>query len=175
MTLQYALVIGRPGTIRDLFLPQTDPSRLAHYCDVDPKVGVDCVGFVSNYLRAISHRPAYLREQRGVPNLAGLDDWYQVRPRRRDFNNVQPLDVLYWRNASGGDANMRHIAIIESVQAQNGQMLVVESSGSFNGGGLHAGTYEIRGNRTPANGVFQVYRGADCSSQGLSHVTIHEP
>lgn len=148
ITLQYALAFGL-----------TLPGTLANYCDHDPKVGVDCVGFVSNFLKAIGRN-------RRLASMNHLGS----RPRRETNEVIQPQDILFWRSRDGGRARFRHVAIIDSVQPTQNQMTVVESSGSFEG--LHAGTYTILGNN---NGIFHVDRGADCAGSHRSYVTIHRP
>ena len=161
LTLQYALAFG-----------QTDLAGLTNYCDVDPRLGVDCIGFVSNYLRAVRQRRCYVRR------LFAMEDYRDAlgRPRRYGFRGssrglrpdqiVQANDVLYW-----GAGNVRHVAIVDSVQHETQQMTVVESSTNF--GGLHAGTYRVR--EIHRGGIFSVDRGDDSTGTRNSHVRIHGP
>jgi hypothetical protein len=159
LTLQYALSFGH-----------VTPAGLTDYCDNDPKVGVDCVGFVSNFLKAFNR----------YPRLASMNHFRDLRRRRfgfsgdpgvRDNQAIQPNDILYWRQQDGSDpTRFRHVAIVDSVQPESRQMTVVESSGSFNG--LHAGPYTVQ---TVSNGIFRVHRGDECTGQPIAHVSISAP
>jgi len=154
LVLQYALALG-----------QTDPGRLPSYCDTDPRVGVDCVGFVSNYLLALG---LYDR-------LPGIRH-FPTRRQRYSFDDpdpdrrIRPNDVLYWRRPNGADPPFRHIAIIDSVHPAHSEITVAESSGSFEG--LHAGRYRIRMTR---DHLFPIDRGVECHGSRNCHVTIHAP
>lgn len=101
ITLRYALTFG-----------QTSPDRLRHYCEENPKVGLDCVGFAMNYFLYIGRlheRFSYITgyAERGTPR-AGMAE-------------VRARDIPIWE---GGDIG--HVAVVDAKEAGSRGLSVSE-------------------------------------------------
>lgn len=101
---------------------QADVQRFA-----DKYIGMDCNGFVGNYLKAS-----------GIGDLGPSSDVYKFAPaarRKKRLEDVRAGDVLVWMKT---ESSASHVAIIDSVLIEhrdNGQLkalecIIVESCGS---------------------------------------------
>jgi hypothetical protein len=126
-----------------------DPHRLSEF--TDKYMGLDCSGFVSNYLVQIG------RLSRDAPTRRNAKSFDDVANRRDRLDEVRAFDLMVW-----SDTN--HVAIINTAPASHPQSLpplhhhgpgqppasprtrtvyaceVVESNGSH---GLHKGSYTL--------------------------------
>lgn len=142
ITLRYALTFGR-----------TTADRLQRYCDEDPKIGLDCVGFVMNYFMFIGR----LDER-----LSYIDGYAERGAPRLDIDELRPRDVLIWQSANA-DA-IGHIAVVDRKDAGSDRMMVAESCGSR---GLSVSEYAVLEVR---DGLFTVH----VTGGATSHVRIYE-
>ena len=143
---------GRPedyalALVHALRFGRTQPGSLQHYCDTTAKLGLDCSGFVNNFLLEIGK----ISEPRTISTYG------RGRLRQRT-EEVQPLDVLLWLENDGSAGG--HIAIVDSIGPDSGAMRVVESSGSKKG--LASTVYRVLEAR---NGVFRVDRGPKANGE----------
>lgn len=132
---------------------------LQTYCD--RYVGLDCNGFVGNYVGGVL----------GVPKIepnTSIQSYPGRGKARKTIEEVEPLDILIW-------ADYGHIAIFDSIELfdPDGKPLwtAVESTAAF-GGGLHQGPYQVKKLLGKKDGrqLFGVDRGI--KGAGLSSVFI---
>jgi hypothetical protein len=108
---------------------RTTAGGLQTYCDSTAKIGLDCVGFVKNYLVFVGLLPSPLDTVSGIAR----------RGRRlENFDDMACSDVLTWE----GDG---HIGLVNGHEAGTDVVEVVQCSGSR---GLHVSPYHLRGGRT---------------------------
>jgi hypothetical protein len=120
------------------------PERIQEYCDRTGRIGVDCSGFVNNYLMA---KGLVTREKNISQYAMGRD--------RQNMNEIQPDDVLIWTNRFGHVKShpSAHIALVHSPPDRQGHAVIVESAHSLHG--LTHSTYMFSMTRP---GVFRVER-----------------
>ena len=97
------------------------------YCD--EYLGIDCSGFVTNYLVACGKR-AY--SSNTVRNT-GAAEYYRAATAINDPTGIRQGDLLVWMDGNSVKRNPGHIAIVESYVAQSrtsGNMRVVEATGA---------------------------------------------
>jgi len=132
--------------------------NLQNYCDA--YLGVDCSGFVNNYF--------LIEYALAETNINGYYHRGSAR-RRTNFADFRARDVLIWCDARGNiNTRGRHIAVIDSVQANAGNELrasVVESTGTL---GLVDSTYTFI--ETSRSGIYRVHRPLKPSQR--NHVQV---
>lgn len=105
----------------------TQPTIQAY---ADDHLGIDCSGFVTNYLIANALKP----DTEEVRRNTGAESYYNPGRAVNDPTAVRRGDLLVWMTA--GNAVLRgpgHIAVVESYTAQSragGNMRVVEATGA---------------------------------------------
>jgi hypothetical protein len=151
---------GTPGDIAGTLrlalrygLVKPDTASLQAYCDT--YIGLDCSGFVGNYLNEA------LGAGIDVMNTGATSYRGPVGNRRLTIESIRENDTLAW-------ANTNHVAVIDSIDAdwlqhfankaqvstmKGMQVVVVESNG---GKGLNHDTYAVKS--VDAHGVFKVRR-----------------
>jgi hypothetical protein len=125
------------------------PHALQQFLD-DRYVGIDCSGFVSNYLAAIG------KMDKTVVGDYNAASYASGHPKRKSLDELANLDILVWRD--GG-----HVAIMEEPKKGTGgiEAVVVESNGSR---GLDKETYTFES--VDKSGIFTVKR-ANGKSQSV--------
>lgn len=95
----------------------------------DEHLGIDCSGFVTNYLIACGKR-AYSKELLRNTSAAS---YYSAFAAVNDAARVQAGDLLVWMDGNAVKRNPGHIAVVESYVPQSvpgGNMRVVEATGA---------------------------------------------
>lgn len=120
---------------------------LQHYCD--DYVGLDCNGFVGNYVGNIMGKAGYTGN-------TPIPHYYDAGTVRTKIDDVQALDVMVW-------PDFGHITIIDSLCPKNADgslnCVVAESTAAF-GGGTHVGMYTIKPHKDEKSKKFTINRGA---------------
>jgi hypothetical protein len=120
---------------------------LQHYCD--DYVGLDCNGFVGNYVGNILGKAGYTGD-------TDIPHYYDAGTARTKLGDVQAFDVMVW-------PDFGHITIIDSLGSKNADgslnCIVAESTAAF-GGGTHVGQYVIREHKDEKSKKFTINRGA---------------
>ena len=126
---------GAPGdydlalawAVRSKKLPLVTQATLQSYCD--EHLGIDCSGFVTNYLVSRGKR-SY--SSATVRNTSAAS-YYNVGSAVNDPARVQAGDLLVWMDGNSVKTNPGHVAVVESYFPQSmpgGNMRVVEATGA---------------------------------------------
>jgi hypothetical protein len=113
--------------VRSQKIRNVSQATLQTYCD--DHLGIDCSGFVTNYLIACGKK-AYSNDT--VRNT-GAASYYNVGNAINDSNAIRQGDLLVWMNGNAVKRNPGHIAVVESYVPQcmvGGNMRVVEATGA---------------------------------------------
>jgi hypothetical protein len=119
LALEWAV---RSGKIRNV-----TQATIQTYCD--EHLGIDCSGFVTNYLIACGKK-AYSNQT--VRNT-GAASYFNPAKTVNDSTNVRQGDLLVWMNGNAVKQSPGHIAVVESYVPQcmsGGNMRVVEATGA---------------------------------------------
>ncbi|MGK2927541.1 MAG: hypothetical protein ACSLE2_18160 [Lysobacterales bacterium] len=119
LALEWAV---RSGRISDV-----GAAGLQSYCD--DHLGIDCSGFVTNYLIACGKK-AY--SDNTVRNT-GAASYYNVTRSVNDPLDIRHGDLLVWMSGNAVKRNPGHVAVVESwlpYCSAGGNMRVVEATGS---------------------------------------------
>ena len=119
LALEWAV---RSGKIRNPSAP-----TIQAYCD--ERLGIDCSGFVTNYLVANGKRPATPETVRNTSAAS----YFNARNAVSDPLLVQQGDLLVWMDGNSVKRRPGHVALVESYVAQSqpgGNMRVVEATGA---------------------------------------------
>jgi hypothetical protein len=113
--------------VRARKLPTVNQATLQAY--FDDRLGIDCSGFVSNYLVACGKRPYSSNFLRNTSAAS----YYTLGMPINDATQVRQGDVLVWMEGNAVKSNPGHVAVVESYAAQSrvgGNMRVVEATGA---------------------------------------------
>ena len=113
--------------VRSKQIPVVTADTLQHY--VDEHLGIDCSGFVTNYLIAAGKK-AYSTE---VVQNTSAASYFSAAKAVNDPARIQAGDLLVWMNGNMVKTNPGHIAVVESYVPQSlvgGNMRVVEATGA---------------------------------------------
>ena len=113
--------------VRARKIPTVNQATLQTY--FDDHLGIDCSGFVSNYLVASGKR-TYSSDL--VRNTSAAS-YYRAGTAINDASQVRQGDVLVWMDGNAVKSNPGHVAVVESYVAQSrvgGNMRVVEATGA---------------------------------------------
>lgn len=113
--------------VRSRKIQNVSQATLQTYCD--EHLGIDCSGFVTNYLIACGKK-AYSNDT--VSNT-GAASYYNVANAINDPNAVRQGDLLVWMDGNAVKRNPGHVAVVESHVPQcmvGGNMRVVEATGA---------------------------------------------
>ena len=105
----------------------TNQATLQTFCD--NHLGIDCSGFVTNYLIAAGKK-AYSNHT--VRNT-GAASYYSAQKAINDVSQIRSGDILVWMRGNAVLRGPGHVAVIESfspVSRAGGNMRVVEATGS---------------------------------------------
>ena len=160
---------GTPGDIAGTLrlalrygLVKPDTASLQAYCDT--YIGLDCSGFVGNYLNEALGAGIDVMETEAASYREPVGN------RRRTIESIRENDTLAW-------AHTNHVAVIDSIGAdwlqhfankaqvstmKGMQVVVVESNG---GKGLNHDTYTVKS--VDAHGVFKVRRSYQANDMSV--------
>jgi hypothetical protein len=121
----YALALE--WAIRSGKIPNVTQATLQLF--FDDHLGIDCSGFVTNYLISAGKRSntdAILRNTSAA-------SYYSTSAAINDPSQVRQGDLLVWMNGNSVKTDPGHVAVVESYSAQSlagGNMRVVEATGA---------------------------------------------
>lgn len=113
--------------VRSNRIPAVTQATLQTY--FDEHLGIDCSGFVTNYLVACGKRTYSSNTVRNT----GAASYYNAARAINDPAQVRQGDLLVWMDGNSVKTNPGHIAVVESYAAQSmvgGNMRVVEATGA---------------------------------------------
>lgn len=119
LALEWAVLSHKVATVSQ--------AALQTYCD--DHLGIDCSGFVTNYLVACGKRTYSSNTLRNT----GAASYYSPASAVNDATQVRQGDLLVWMDGTSVKTNPGHIAVVESYAAQSmagGNMRVVEATGA---------------------------------------------
>ncbi len=126
---------GRPGdyalalewAVRSGKIPNVNQGTLQTY--FDEHLGIDCSGFVTNYLVANGKKS----DTDTVLRNTSAASYYSAAAAVNDPTQVRQGDLLVWMTGNAVKTDPGHVAVVESYSAQTmagGNMRVVEATGA---------------------------------------------
>ena len=126
---------GAPGdyelalewAVRSGHIPAPSQQTLQQYCD--DHLGIDCSGFVTNYLAACGKRGSASTIVRNTSAAS----YFQAQSVVNDPTAVRQGDLLVWMHGASVLTSPGHVAVVESYVPQSragGNMRVVEATGA---------------------------------------------
>jgi hypothetical protein len=126
---------GRPGdyalamewAVRSGKVPTVNQATLQNY--FDEHLGIDCSGFVTNYLVANGKKS----DSDSVLRNTSAASYYTAGTRVNDATQVRQGDLLVWMTGNTVKTDPGHVAVVESYSAATvagGNMRVVEATGA---------------------------------------------
>jgi len=119
LALEWAV---RSGKIKDV-----NQSTLQAFCD--EHLGIDCSGFVTNYLIAAGKKTYSSKVVRNT----GAASYYSVARAVNDASRIRPGHLLVWMRGNAVKRRPGHIAVVQSYVPRSiagGNIRVVEATGS---------------------------------------------
>lgn len=113
--------------VRSNKISSVSQTALQTYCD--DHLGIDCSGFVTNYLVACGKK-VYTSSTVRNTNAAS---YYDATKAVNDSTQIRQGDLLVWMDGNRVKRNPGHIGVVESYVAQcrvGGNMCVVEATGA---------------------------------------------
>lgn len=113
--------------VRSNKIPNVTQASIQTY--FDEHLGIDCSGFVTNYLVGCGKRTYSSNTVRNT----GAASYFSVASAVNDATQVRQGDLLVWMNGNAVKTNPGHIAVVDSYVAQSrvgGNMRVVEATGA---------------------------------------------
>jgi hypothetical protein len=113
--------------VRSQKVNNVNQATLQAYCDAH--LGIDCSGFVTNYLIACGKK-AY---SNNTVRNTGAASYYNAALAVNDPKTVRQGDLLVWMRGNAVERNPGHVAVVESYLPQSmvgGNMRVVEATGA---------------------------------------------
>ncbi len=113
--------------VRSKKIPTVNAGTLQTFCD--DHLGIDCSGFVTNYLVACGKKSYSSATVRNT----GASSYYNTAKAINDPAAIKQGDLLVWMNGNSVKTNPGHIAVVHSYVAQSmsgGNMRVVEATGA---------------------------------------------
>lgn len=113
--------------VRSKKIPTATSQTLQNFCD--EHLGIDCSGFVTNYLVACGKKTY----SSTVVRNTGAASYFKPSSAVNDAAQIKQGDLLVWMSGNVVKTNPGHIAIVESYVAQSrpgGNMRVVEATGA---------------------------------------------
>lgn len=121
----YALALE--WAVRSRKIPTVTAATLQTY--FDDHLGIDCSGFVTNYLVACGKRTYSAATMRNTSAASYATAGLPVN----DATQIRQGDLLVWMNGNAVRTNPGHVAVVESYVAQSrpgGNMRIVEATGA---------------------------------------------
>jgi hypothetical protein len=113
--------------VRSGHIPVPTQESVQKYCD--EHLGIDCSGFVTNYLAACGKRG----NASTIVRNTSAASYFQAHSAVNDLTAVRQGDLLVWMNGASVLTSPGHVAVVESYWAQSragGNMRVVEATGA---------------------------------------------
>jgi len=113
--------------VRSSKIPTVTQTTIQSYCD--EHLGIDCSGFVTNYLVACGKRTNSINTVRDTSAAS----YYNPARAINDAAQVRQGDLLVWMSGNSVKTNPGHVAVVESYTAQSlagGNVHVVEATGA---------------------------------------------
>jgi hypothetical protein len=113
--------------VRSNKLQTVNQTNLQTFCD--EHLGIDCSGFVTNYLIACGKRNYSDTTVRNT----GAASYFQANRAVNDPNDIRQGDLLVWMDGNSVRRSPGHVAVVESYLNQSvsgGNLGVVEATGS---------------------------------------------
>ncbi|MBI4907460.1 MAG: CHAP domain-containing protein [Acidobacteria bacterium] len=113
--------------VRSGKIPTVNQGTLQTYCD--DHLGIDCSGFVTNYLVAAGKKTYSSNTLRNTSAAS----YFKPSTAINDSTQVRQGDLLVWMSGNSVKSNPGHVAVVESYVAQSrpgGNMCVVEATGA---------------------------------------------
>ncbi|MCG8087676.1 MAG: CHAP domain-containing protein [Candidatus Thiodiazotropha taylori] len=113
--------------VRSNKLQTINQHNLQTFCD--DHLGIDCSGFVTNYLIACGKR----NYSDSTVRNTGAASYFQANRAVNDANTIQQGDLLVWMDGNTVRRSPGHVAVVDSYVNQSvtgGNMRVVEATGS---------------------------------------------
>jgi CHAP domain len=113
--------------VRSGKVPTPTQATLQTFCD--EHLGIDCSGFVTNYLCACGKK-AYSSQT--VRNTSAAS-YFNAANAVNDSGRIRQGDLLVWMQGNSVKSNPGHVAVVDSFNPQSragGNMRVVEATGS---------------------------------------------
>lgn len=120
-------VLALEWAVRSRKIPTVTQASLQTYSD--DHLGIDCSGFVTNYLAACGKR-TYSSETMRNTSAAS---YFSAASAINDPSQVRQGDLLVWMDGNSVKRNPGHVAVVDSYTAQSmvgGNMRVVEATGA---------------------------------------------
>ena len=108
-------------------IPTVTQATLQKY--LDEHLGIDCSGFVTNYLVAVGKKTYSAATVRNT----GAVSYFNAARAVNDLSQVRPGDLLVWMDGNSVKSNPGHVAVVQSYVPQSmvgGNMRVVEATGA---------------------------------------------
>jgi hypothetical protein len=108
-------------------IPAATQAALQAFCDQN--LGIDCSGFVTNYLIACGKKPY----SSFVVRNTSASSYYNAVAAVNDPGAIRPGNLLVWMEGNAVKNNPGHVAVVESYAAASrvgGNMRVVEATGA---------------------------------------------
>ncbi len=119
LALEWAIASGK--------INYPSPATIQAYCD--QRLGIDCSGFVTNFLMANGLRP---NSPTTAPNT-GAVSYFVASKAVNDINSIRSGQLLVWMDGNTVKRNPGHVTVIDSYSPQSmqgGNMRVVEATGA---------------------------------------------
>ena len=113
--------------VRSRKVSTVTPSTLQTYAD--DHMGIDCSGFVTNYLAECGKKVYSSNTMRNTSAAS----YFSAAKAVNDSTQVRQGDLLVWMNGNSVKTNPGHVAVVESYTPQcmvGGNMRVVEATGA---------------------------------------------
>jgi hypothetical protein len=119
LALEWAVASGK--------ISQPSPANIQNFCD--QRLGIDCSGFVTNFLIANSLRPSLPATASNTSAASYFVDSQAVN----NIYDIQPGHLLVWMEGNQVKRNPGHVAVVDFYIPQSlpgGNMRVVEATGA---------------------------------------------
>lgn len=113
--------------VRSGKIPNVTQGSIQTYCD--DHLGIDCSGFVTNYLVACGKKTYSSHTMRNT----GAASYFRAASAVNDSTQIRQGDLLVWMSGNSVKTSPGHIAVVDSYVAQcrvGGNMRVVEATGA---------------------------------------------
>lgn len=153
----------------------SSPTQVNIQTFCDERLGIDCSGFVTNYLIACGKKPNDPTTARNT-NAAS---YFSVASAVNDPNDIRQGDLLVWMEGNSVKRNPGHVAVVQSYTAQSrpgGNMQVCEATGAAAANPkLLDSMYQVEEILNPDRGRATMVLVVRRHGQSGSHVSVMRP